>query len=35
MPHPLSRLLWFVALWLGGVGALAATGALLRYLFHP
>lgn len=35
MPPPLRRLLWFGALWVGGVSALAVLGAVPRYLFHP
>lgn len=35
MPPPLRRILWFAALWVGGVSTLAVVGAVLRSLFHP
>ncbi len=35
-PRPLShRLLWFVLLWLGGVGSVAALSLLLRLWLSP
>jgi hypothetical protein len=27
-----KRLLWFLALWLAGVGAVAAVGAVIRWV---
>ncbi|MBL7236953.1 MAG: DUF2474 family protein [Komagataeibacter hansenii] len=30
-----TRLLWFVALWVGGVSALAVVAGVLRLLIHP
>jgi hypothetical protein len=35
-PRPLAqRLLWFVALWLGGVGAVALIALVLQFSITP
>jgi hypothetical protein len=35
-PYPLAqRLLWFVALWLGGVGTVALIALVLQFWITP
>jgi len=33
--HTLSRLLWFVGLWLAGVGVVTVIGLLIRLVLAP